>query len=285
MIDAATSVRIERAVGAKPVASRALGGGCVGDVCKLSLADGRVIVAKRGDADAGLDIEGMMLDYLATHSELPVPGVLLADDDLLLMEFIEAGGSLDADAEAHAARLIAALHEQTADRFGFHAGTLIGGLPQPNPWSERWVDFFRDHRLLYMAGEARDAGRLPGALHVRIERFAGHLGRWLSEPARPALLHGDLWSGNVLTAAGRITGFVDPAIYYGDPEIELAFATLFNSFTAPFFERYAQRRPITPGFFEERRDLYNLYPLLVHVRLFGGSYVASVEHTLRRFGF
>ncbi len=80
-------------------------------------------------------------------------------------------------------------------------------------------------------------------------------------------------------------GFVDPAIYYAHPEIELAFTTLFGTFERPFFDRYHELRPIAPGFFEERRDIYNLYPLLVHVRLFGGSYVSSVERTLRQFGY
>ena len=93
-----------------------------------------------------------------------------------------------------------------------------------------------------------------------------------------------MWSGNVLTKDGRIAGFVDPAIYYADSEIELAFSTLFSTFGDAFFRRYDELRPLRPGFFEERRDLYNLYPLLVHVRLFGGSYVGSVERALARYG-
>ncbi|MFQ5491862.1 MAG: fructosamine kinase family protein, partial [Phycisphaerae bacterium] len=91
--------------------------------------------------------------------------------------------------------------------------------------------------------------------------------------------------GNVLALGGRITGFVDPALYYGDPEIELAFATLFGTFGRPFFDRYQEIRPLRPGFFDLRRDILNLYPLLVHVRLFGGGYVASVERILARLGY
>ena len=120
-------------------------------------------------------------------------------------------------------------------------------------------------------------------LRARLETLAGQLERWLTEP-RPALIHGDLWGGNVLAASGRISGFIDPAIYYADAEIELAFSTLFNTFGKAFFSHYNELRPLAPGFFEERRDLYNLYPLLVHVRLFGGGYVGSVERTLKRFG-
>jgi len=105
------------------------------------------------------------------------------------------------------------------------------------------------------------------------------------EPVRPSLIHGDMWGGNVLAANGMITGFIDPALYFADPEIELAFTTLFSTFGDTFFSRYNEHRPLAPGFFEERRDLYNLYPLLVHVRLFGGSYVDSVDGILRKFGF
>jgi len=134
------------------------------------------------------------------------------------------------------------------------------------------------------------AGRLPGPLLKRVEKFAGELGKWLESsaagsPRRAALVHGDMWGGNVLCKDGRIAGFVDPAIYYADPEIELAFATLFSTFGKPFFDRYEEIRPLAPGFFEERRDIYNLYPLLVHVRLFGGSYVNSVDGVLQRFGY
>jgi fructosamine-3-kinase len=119
----------------------------------------------------------------------------------------------------------------------------------------------------------------------RLEKFAGRLPDFLPAESRPSLIHGDMWTGNVLCHGGRIAGFVDPAIHYADAEIELAFATMFGTFGDAFFGRYAERRPLRPGFFEERRELYNLYPLLVHARLFGGHYAAQVERTLSRFGF
>ena len=275
---------IARAAGARPRRLSPMGGGCVGDVYRVLLEDGSTLVAKAGDAGSGLATEGFMLRYLAEHSRLPVPDVIHADDTLLLMSFIETAGGLTAEAQGHAAELLADLHGIGADAYGLDRATLIGGLDQPNPWNPSWIAFFRDQRLLYMAGQALDAGRLPPRLMRGIERLASRLDRWLEEPVRPSLIHGDMWGGNVLCRGGRIAGFVDPAIYYADAEIELAFSTLFGTFGKPFFERYASLRPLRPGFFEERRDLYNLYPLLVHVRLFGGSYVGSVENTLGRFG-
>jgi len=278
------AARIEAIVGVRPIRVSPLSGGCVGDVVRVDLADGRSLVAKTGGAGGGLAIEGYMLAKLAELSELPVPRVCFADDTLLLMEHIEASGGIDASAQAHAAELLAALHSVRGPAFGFERDTLIGGLHQPNPETARWLDFFRDHRLLHMGRQALAAGRLPARLMAHLEALAARLDRWIAEPAHPALLHGDMWTGNVLVRSGRVVGFIDPAIYFGDPEIELAFSTLFGTFGQPFFERYGALRPLGAGFFEARRDLYNLYPLLVHVRLFGGSYVGSVERTLARFG-
>ncbi len=276
---------IERIMGASVTGRAGLSGGCVGEVCRVELGDGRSVVAKLGAAGSGLETEGWMLDYLAEKSGLPVPEVFHADDNLLLMSFIENGGALDGSAQEHAAELLAELHDVTATRFGLERDTLIGGLAQPNRETESWRDFFREHRLLYMGGEARAAGRLPGGLFKRLETFAGKIENWISEPQRPSLIHGDMWGGNVLAGGGRIAGFVDPAIYYADPEIELAFSTMFSTFGEPFFRRYGEIRPLAPGFFEERLDIYNLYPLLVHVHLFGGGYVDGVERTLSRFGY
>ncbi|MFP5344475.1 MAG: fructosamine kinase family protein [Gammaproteobacteria bacterium] len=261
-----------------------LHGGCVGEVYRITLDDDTRIVAKVDD-QGRLCCEGDMLRYLAAHSTLPVPAVLHSSPQLLLMEFVEGESHFNRAAERHAAELLAALHGIHAPAFGFETSTLIGGLHQPNPWNTSWLEFFREQRLLHMGGEALRGGRMPQRLYARLEKFAGRLDKWLSEPERPSLIHGDVWTTNVLAHNGRITGFIDPAVYYAHPEIELAFTTLFGTFGSAFFERYRELRPLKPGFFEERRDIYNLYPLLVHVRLFGGGYAASVDQTLNRFGY
>jgi fructosamine-3-kinase len=284
--------RLEAALGARVVEAAPLGVGFGLDGAEIKLADGRHLAVHGTDARGAssgrgpsLTLEGFMLRELARLSELPVPRVYYAGDDLLVMDFIATdGGGITPSIERHAGALIAALHAVPRPSFGYARDTLIGPLAQPNPQSARWVPFFRDHRLLHMARAAQEEGALPSALFARIERFAARIEQHLIEPAHPALLHGDLWTGNVLVRGGRVAALVDPAIYFGHPEIELAFATLFGTLGESFFAAYQERLALEPGFHEERREIYNLYPRLVHVRLFGSGYLAGIEATLARLG-
>jgi fructosamine-3-kinase len=275
---------VEQITGLRPVKQSRLAGGCVGDLQRLDFADGSSLVAKQGPPGSQLDIEGRMLDRLREVTDLPLPDVISAADELLLLEYVDGESALGDAPEFHAADLIASLHDLTSENFGLDFDTLIGGLPQPNPPTANWLEFFRDQRLLYMANLAREAGKLPGDIYDRVELLAARLGEFLPASSTPSLIHGDLWGGNILARDNQVMAFIDPAIYFADAEIELAFSTLFNTFEETFFARYQERRPLQPDFFEVRRDLYNLYPLLVHVRLFGASYVGSTSLVLQKFG-
>lgn len=277
--------RVSEAMGVAVVRSGPLTGGCIGEVHRAELEDGRVVVVKVADGGGTLDIEGYMLGYLAEHGGLPVPAVHLAEPGLLIMDFVDGDSRFGRAEQTHAAELLAALHGVKAEWHGLERDTLIGGVHQPNPWTNSWLEFFAEHRLCFMAVEAARAGRCDAGLVKRVERFAGEIEKFLDEPPHPSLLHGDVWTTNVLAQGGRITAFLDPAIYYGHPEVELAFTTLFGTFDGHFFERYHELRPIPDGFFELRKDIYNLYPLLVHTRLFGGGYASSVSNTLKRHGY
>jgi len=275
----------EAALGERLLSTRQMGGGCIGEVYQVELADGTTLVAKVDrEAESHLEREAYMLRYLREYSELPVPEVFYGTQTLLLMQFVEGSNSFSDASQRHAAELLAALHEITAGAYGHERDTLIGSLEQPNPPTQSWVEFFRDQRLFYLAEVAHRSGRLPSEDVKQIERLAERLEELIEEPERPSLIHGDVWSGNMLAKGERVTAFLDPAIYYADREVELAFISLFNSFGEPFFERYEEIRGIRAGFFEVRRDLYSLYPLLVHVYFFGGGYLNSVRATLRRFG-
>jgi fructosamine-3-kinase len=276
---------VEAHLGERMLSVRPLGGGCIGEVYMAELEEGTPLVAKVDiKGESHLEREAYMLGYLREKSDLPVPEVYHGSEKLLLMQFIEGSSRFTEGAERHAAELLAGLHGITADSYGHERDTLIGALDQPNPPTKSWTEFFRDHRLLYIALVAHEAGRLPAEDLLRVERLSEKLDELIEDPNPPALIHGDVWSANVLAKGDRITAFLDPAIYYADPEIELAFISLFDSFGRSFLDRYREIRPIREGFFEVRRDLYNLYPLLVHTYYFGGGYLRPVRNALDRFG-
>jgi fructosamine-3-kinase len=276
---------VETHLGERILSVRPLGGGCIGEVYRVELEKGPPLVAKVDTGgESHLEREAYMLRYLREKSDLPIPEVYHGSETLLLMEFVEGSSRFTEGAERHAAELLAGLHGIKAGSYGHERDTLIGALDQLNPPTKSWAEFFRDNRLLYIALVAHEAGRLPVEDLHRVERLAEMLYELIEDPNPPSLIHGDVWSANVLAKGDRITAFLDPAIYHADPEIELAFISLFGSFGNAFLERYQEIRPLRDGFFEVRRDLYNLYPLLVHTYYFGGGYLESVRNTLDRFG-
>ena len=174
---------IQQIVGTPVANLKPLVGGCIGEVYRVDLLDKTALVAKVADGSGvTLEPEGFMLRYLKQQSSLPVPAVIHSSDTLLLMELIEGDSHFSASAEHHAAESLADLHAVRGEQFGFERDTLIGGLHQPNPLYQSWIDFFRDQRLFYMAGEAARVGRLPRHFLNRLEKFGARLGGWLSEP-------------------------------------------------------------------------------------------------------
>ncbi len=253
----------------------------------VELADGRKVVAKhgRGPRPDHLLIEGRMLKRL--EGEIPVPQVHLSEPDLLVMDYIAGSGGGGASVERHMAELLAPMHSKRQPFFGLEFDTTIGPLPQPNPQMESWIDFFREQRLLFMARLAHERAGLSADLLRRIERFCGHLEDFISEPPCPTLLHGDIWGGNVIASGGKVAAFIDPAIYYGHYEYDLAFMTMFGTAGRVFFDAYAALKPDfdLAGFMEVRRDVYLIYPHLTHVLICGLSYASGIDSRLRKFGF
>ena len=279
--------RIEEALGVRVRGISPLSGSYGLSLDVVELADGRRVVAKhgRGPGPDHLLIEGRMLRRLA--GEIPVPDVHLSEPDLLVMDHIAGSGGMGASVERHMAELLAAMHGKRQPFFGLEFDTTIGPLPQPNPRTERWVDFFREQRLMFMARLAHERAGLSSALLGRIERFCGHLEDYIEEPAHPALLHGDIWGGNVIASGGKVAAFIDPAIYYGHPEYDLAFMTMFGTAGSAFFSAYAALRPEfdSGAFFDVRRDVYLIYPHLTHVLICGISYAAGIDSRLARLGY
>jgi fructosamine-3-kinase len=253
-----------RLLGQPVVAERRLSGGDLSSVFHLTLADGSVCIAKQ--ADAALAEAGMLRAISATGAR--VPAVRAADAGWLLMDAVDHDGRLDS-AWPDLARNLGLLHATDGGRYGWPADHGFGCVRIENGWSEDWPDFWGNRRLrCHLPHIGRDLGR-------RIERLADRLDDLLPRRPRAALLHGDLWGGNVLTAGGSVAALIDPACYYGDREVDVAMLTLFDRPPATFLDTLA----LDPGW-RARQPLYRLWPLLVHLRLFGDSYAESVGQAL-----
>ena len=278
---------ILKAIGSRPVTVDELSGGMIGTVYKATFADGTAVVAKHNPApDARLDIEAEMLRNLRTPDVIPVPDVLSESRHLLIQELIP-GVHLEPVAHADCARLLAGLHEVVSDQAGLGGTTLNGSLPIPSPWTDSWIAFFREHRLLFTADAACDRGRLTPEFQERAHRLAERLDDLLVEPDACSLLHGDVWSANVLSVGNRVSGFIDPSTCYGDPELELAYMSLFGGFGdagSEMFATYHALRPIPPEFWQIRRYVYATYPALMHVLYFGERYEPLLDRILTGAG-
>lgn len=280
--------KIEQRVGCPIVDLRFYAAGQNSNLYLVDLTDDRRLMAKiMRDEDpetpVSLEAEGWMLDYLTRKTTLPVPRVHWYDHQTILMDFIENSGVMNEAVQEHAAELLAALHNTGAEFFGMERDTTICPYPQPNPFEAHWVEFFRDHRLLFMAREALNDGSIEPGMMRKIEKLAARIDMFIDGTAKPGLVHGDLWGGNVLLGHDRMAAFIDPAIYYADPEMDLAAIRLFETFGEPFFRRYNEIRPIRRGFETERKDIYSLYPLLVNARYIGNRSIAEIDRILDRF--
>lgn len=263
-----------------------LGGGSINTVHRLYSNVGRWVVkvnhAERHPGLFAAEMDG--LERLRATDAVRVPVVVGHgedhDDAFLLMEHIEGGLRTTASWEA-LGRAVAGLHRQSASMFGLERDNYIGSLRQCNTREADWPTFLVRHRLEPLVRLARDRHLLDAGTVRRFERLHGRLGGLFpAEP--PALLHGDLWSGNVVHAADGTPVLIDPAVYYGHREMDLAMARLFGGFDEAFFAAYQAAHPLEPGS-EERAGPAQLYPLLVHVLLFGAGYTAQVRAVLGRF--
>ena len=224
------------------------------------------------------------LRRLGETGEIRVPAVIaLGEADgacpaYLVLEWIETDGarSHDATMEDFGARL-AAMHRHTASQHGLEIDNFIGRLPQRNTPDPSWSAFYRDQRIRPQMEMARQRGLLPKRREDLLTRLMDRLPDLLDDAAiQPALLHGDLWGGNYLIDDQGEAVLIDPAVYYGHREMDLAMTALFGGFSRRFYEAYAAAYPLDPGY-DERQPLYQLYYILAHLNLFGESYGGRVD--------
>jgi len=276
--------KFEKPVSIQSVSS--VGGGSINDVYSLETTAGVFFVKKNSASryPGMFEKEASGLELLANTNEIDTPKVVTFgskdDDSFLILDFIQSAEKQDGFWEDFGRRL-ANLHKHSQDSFGLKHDNYIGSLKQSNRFYLSWTDFFREERLEAQVKLARDNRRMGGETVAAFERFYRKLEELFpKEP--PALLHGDLWSGNFMVNEKGLAVIIDPAVYFGHREMDLAMSQLFGGFHASFYEAYHRNFPLEKGW-QQRMDYYNLYPLMVHVNLFAGSYLESVKRILARF--
>lgn len=274
--------------------TKRIAGGDINEAYGLSLTNGTEIFMKsnekRNISFFTAEIAG--LNAISQTEAIGTPHVLCSGTDedrggfsFLLMELI-SGQRRIADYWETLAHELAAMHRAPAEgfvsdgKYGFDCDNYIGSGKQVNTARGSWIAFFRDCRLepqFKRAGHYFEARDLK-----RISKLLDHLDDFLVEPPQASLLHGDLWSGNVITGNDGKAWLIDPAVYVGHAEADIAMTDLFGGFPRTFYDAYREVGILQPGY-EDRRDLYNLYQLLNHLNLFGGSYLSSVRRIMERY--
>jgi fructosamine-3-kinase len=229
------------------------------------------------------DAEAKGLSLLKESSSFIVPQALARVEErgesFLLLEWMERG-SPGKSSWFEAGVLLARLHRVHDQQFGLGNDNYIGSLPQSNRPQSSWEEFYAIERILPQVKRARDGGKMDSSLSSRAEKFCSRIGEiFPDEP--PSLLHGDLWSGNFFFATGGPSVF-DPAVYFGHREMDLAMTKLFGGFNADFYSGYCSEFAPERKW-ESRTGYCQLYPLLVHVNLFGGGYLYDVKSILSAF--
>jgi protein-ribulosamine 3-kinase len=267
---------------------KSVAGGCINRAALLELSNGERLFLK----EHGRHPKGMMAAEAAGLAALDAVGAIRVpkplahwedeENQFLLLEYLSEGSRKPRFWEEFGAAM-AALHQGSPPGpFGFDGDNFIGATPQKNDWSESWVVFFGERRLLFQIELAEQKGRADSDMSRGVRKIVERMEALLVEPEKRALLHGDLWSGNYMVGPEGNAAIIDPAAYFGHPEADLAMTELFGRLGGPFYEAYREAGGLDPGY-QERRDLYNLYHMINHLNLFGGGYAGSVRSIIRTY--
>jgi fructosamine-3-kinase len=262
--------RVAAVVGVAEERLERLAGGNLSEVLLVPRPDGRMSVAKGGGA---VGTEAAMLRALA-GAGAPVPAVEGEHDGLLLLEHVPNDRIFSPAAWASIGEAVRGLHARHGESYGWPVDYRIGTVEIDNRQRSDWPAFWGEQRLVAAASV------LDRPWRERVDRLAGQLPDRLPASPSASFLHGDLWGGNILVSEGRLAALVDPACYHGHAEVDLAMLCLFDSPPASFWEAYGGP---DPGW-DARRCLYQLFPALLHLRLFGGGYASMVDRLLNAAG-
>lgn len=274
---------LERTLGHAVASTTRLGGGSINDAAEVTLANGaQVFVKTHPNPPAGMfEAEARGLRWLEEADAIRVPRVLAVSDTepaFLALELLSPSRRRPSFDE-ELGRSLATLHAFGAPSFGLDYDNFIGRLAQSNAPAPDWPRFYWGARLEPQLRLAVDRGLIDGRLRSGFEALCNSLPELVGPAEPPSRLHGDLWGGNLHVDEQGAPSVIDPAVYGGHREVDLAMMRLFGGFGERVFSAYDEAMPLSPHA-DRRVPLYQLYPLLVHVNLFGGSYVGSVERAL-----
>jgi fructosamine-3-kinase len=286
---------IERTTGQKAHLEKVIpiGGGCINQASLILLEDGRRYFLKTNSNPMKYLFlcEAAGLKVLCDAAVIRVPQPIGTDADcpvggtvpFILMEAITEGPRRKGFMAAFGQQF-ALLHQKTtAPAFGFNHNNYLGSTLQPNPWTTDWCEFWRQSRLGFQLELARKNGYRDETLERLGKKLLDRLDEWLAFPEEPpCLLHGDLWGGNYLSDEQGAAVLIDPAVYYGRREADLAMTYLFGGFDSSFYHAYQEVWPLAEGT-SERIEIYKLYHLLNHLNLFGSTYLSGCLAILHRF--
>jgi fructosamine-3-kinase len=268
------------------VSVSSVGGGSINEAFCFETNAGRYFIKKNSVIRFPLMFEKEIfgIELLSSTNEISVPKIVGSgvngDDAFLVLQYIESARKSENFWEDFG-RNLAYLHKHSTSYFGLNHDNFIGSLFQSNRKHDNWADFFREERLEVQVKLARNSGKLGRETVNAFERFYVIIDEiFPKEP--PALIHGDLWSGNFMVNEKGNAVIIDPAVYYGHREMDLGMSQLFGGFDQRFYDSYNRNYPLEKGW-QSRMDYCNLYPLMVHVNLFGGGYLSSVNSILRKF--
>lgn len=252
---------------------------------RLDTTDGTFFLKLNFDHERNIlakEAEGLQTLRKSTFLQIPQTYGYgrIEDYNYLLSEYISSGKQ-DSDFWEDLGLGLAHLHLNHTGSFGLSSNNFIASLPQKNHFRDNWTEFFIEERLEPMLGMAYFDRLIPLDFLKKFQAIYPHL-ESLFPKEKPSLLHGDLWSGNVISGNSGSPCLIDPAVYYGHREMDLAFSKLFGGFDSRFYEAYESIVPLEPDF-ETRMGIYNLYPLLVHLNLFGTAYLPGIEKIIKRF--
>ncbi|MCP5062707.1 MAG: fructosamine kinase family protein [Ignavibacteriae bacterium] len=268
--------KLENILKEKIISANSIGGGCIANAQKITTESGNLYFVKQYSKSEIHRTEANGLKELAKANAIRIPQVIHHDDSILVLEYIQSANQVK-NFSVIFGRQFAELHKYTSDKFGFYEDNFCGSTTQKNlPQKSNWAEFYLENRLLFQYKLAEQNGYVSPEMQHTFHHLEKEIHNIIGgSEEEPSLLHGDLWSGNYMTDEKGMPCLIDPAVYYGHREADLAMTKLFGNFGSTFYSSYQETFPLHEGW-EFRENIYKLYHIFNHLNIFGEGYYSQV---------